>query len=94
MENVLSIIRVLMPFFHGLAAFGLILKIILMLGFRNFDLPYFVLSYFRFYGRSDFQMAENKQRRLYVRLNNLVNYYTYVWAFLCLICLLAFGSLY
>ncbi len=93
MENALSAIRLLMPFFHIITAAGLIIKIFLMLGFRNFDLPYLVASYFRFYERSDLQMAEGKQRRAYVKSNNIINYYTYTYIFLCLICLLAFGSL-
>ena len=94
MENILSALRTLMPVLHVLAAFGLIIKIVLILVFKRFDLPYFVVSYFRFYERSDWQMAEGRQRRAYVRLNNFINYYTYVWLFLCIISLLAFGSLY
>jgi hypothetical protein len=55
-----------------------------MIGFRNFDLPYFVLSYFRFYNETERQMGGNTSRRRYVTLNNYLNIYAYVWIFCAL----------
>jgi len=93
MESLFAAIHVLMPVFHVLLILCLILKIILMTGFRNFDLPYLFLSYFRFYTESEKQMAGNTARKRYVILNNYLNIYTYVWIFLCVVNLLFFGSI-
>jgi hypothetical protein len=93
MESVLQTIHVLMPAFHVLLALSLILKIILMVGFRSFDLPYLFLSYFRFYSESEKRMSGNNRRRRYVTANNYINVYAYFWIFLCIINLLFFGSL-
>ena len=93
MENVLSIIYTILPVLHVLLIAGLITKIILMTGFRNFDLPYLVSSYFRFYDKDDNNnTTSNPKRKLYVVMNNYINYYTYFWVLICLICLLAFGN--
>ena len=93
MESVLQTIHILMPAFHVLLALSLILKIILMVSFRSFDLPYLFLSYFRFYSESEKRMSGNTRRRRYVTANNYINFYAYFWIFLCTINLLFFGSL-
>ena len=93
MESVFQVIHALMPLFHILLVLGLIMKIVLMTGFRNFDLPYLFLSYFRFYGESEKQMSRNNWRSWYVRANNYINFYAYLWAFLCIVNLIFFGSL-
>ena len=94
MESVLQAIHVLMPAFHVLLVLSLILKIVLMTGFRSFDLPYLFLSYFRFYSDSEKQMgSSNTWRKRYVTLNNYLNIYTYIWIFLCVVNLLFFGTI-
>ncbi|HYK47001.1 MAG TPA: hypothetical protein VEV83_17610 [Parafilimonas sp.] len=93
METLFEAIHVAMPVFHVLMVISLILKIVLMTGFRHFDLPYFVISYFRFYSETERQMGGNAARRRYVILNNYINIYTYVWIFLCIINILFFGTL-
>jgi len=93
-DSLLEAIHVLMPVFHALMVLSLILKIILMTGFRNFDLPYLCLSYFRFYSASEREMATNTWRKRYVTLNNYLNIYTYTWLFLCIVDLLFFGTIF
>jgi len=94
MESLFEAIHVLMPVFHVLLVLSLIVKIILMTGFRNFDLPYLFLSYFRFYSDSEKQMSSNAWRKRYVNLNNYLNIYAYVWIFLCIVDLLFFGTIF
>ena len=93
METLFEAIHVAMPVFHVFMVISLILKIVLMIGFRHFDLPYFVLSYFRFYNETERQTGGNTARRRYVILTNYINIYTYVWIFLCIINILFFGTL-
>ena len=93
MDSVFEAIHVLMPVFHVLLVLSLILKIILMTGFRNFDLPYLFLSYFRFYNESEKQMSTNSARKRYVTLNNYLNIYAYVWIFLCIVNLIFYGTI-
>jgi len=94
MESVFEAIHVLMPLFHTLLVLSLILKIVLMTGFRNFDLPYLFLSYFRFYNGTEKQMRGNSWRRRYVTLNNYLNIYAYIWIFFCIVDLLFFGTIF
>lgn len=93
MEIVLNFIYSMMPFFHILAAILLILKVYLILNFRNFDLGYLLSSYFRFYQKRDLEIANSKNRKKFIVINNYVNYYTYAWVFLCIIIIAAFGTL-
>jgi hypothetical protein len=94
MESLFEAIHVLMPVFHTLLVLSLILKIVLMTGFRSFDLPYLFLSYFRFYNDSEKQMSSNTWRKRYVTFNNYLNIYAYVWIFLCIVNLLFFGTIF
>ena len=93
METLFEAIHVLMPVFHILMVLSLVLKIVLMMGFRNFDLPYLFLSYFRFYNDAEKHTGGNTARRRYVTLNNYLNVYAYVWVFLCIVNLLFFGTI-
>ena len=94
MQNVLDGIYSLMPFFDLLMVIFMVVKIILMLGFRSFNIGYFITSYFRFYERSRIDEAHNRSRRWYVMLNNYINYYTYLWLFLCVLSYMAYGKIY
>jgi hypothetical protein len=93
MESLLQAIHILMPAFHVLLVLSLILKIVLMTGFRSFNLPYLFLSYFRFYSDSEKQMSHNNWRKWYVTANNYINFYAYFWVFLCIVNLLFFGTI-
>lgn len=92
MEDIVDFLYLSLPVLHILLVVGIVLKIILMIGFRNFDFPYLLSSYFRFYDKDD-NNSSNAKRKLYVTMNNYINYYTYFWVLACIICLLAFGSL-
>ncbi len=94
MQTLLSSIYAAMPFLDVLMLVLILVKIILILGFRNFDLVYFVASYFRFYEQSSREDARNRSRRWYVGLNNYINYYTYLWMLLCVITYMAYGKFY
>jgi len=94
METVFEAIHVLMPVFHVLLVLSLLLKIILMTGFRSFDLPYLFFSYFRFYNETEKQISRNSWRRRYVSLNGYLNMYAYIWVFLCILDLLFFRTIF
>ena len=94
METILNALHEMLPVFHALMIAGLICKATLMLGFRSFDLPYLVGSYFRFYGDMDKESASNQWRKRYIFINNILNYYAYFWVVLCIISLLVFGDIY
>ena len=93
MESVFQAIHTLMPLFHILLILSLLLKIILMRGFRAFDVPYLFLSYFRFYTDSEKQMSRNAWRKWYVNANSYINFYAYLWVLICVINLFFYGSI-
>ena len=94
MEIILSTLHGMLPIFHVIMIIGIIGKAALIIGFRNFDLPYLVGSYFRFYGDMDKLNATNQWRKKYIFINNLLNYYAYLWVVLCVVSLLVFGNIY
>jgi hypothetical protein len=93
MEIILNTIYSLLIPLHILNLTGLLVKILLSAGFKSLSPVYILTSYFKFYNHEDAERTNNEWRRLYVKLNNGINYYTYAWAFVCLMCLVAFKNL-
>lgn len=89
---ILSSFYASLPVLHILVLLGLLIKIILPMGFNSLNPVYVFTSYFKFYNKEAAQTSNN-WRRLYVRINNPINYFTYFWLFVCLMCLIAFGDI-
>lgn len=94
MQDILADLFFLLPFLHISIVLLLITKIVLILGFRKFDFLYLIGSYFRFYRPDAADDTDKKSRKLYVKLNNYINYYCYFWVAICLVCWIVFGKLY
>jgi hypothetical protein len=90
MDSVIQFIHLLMPGFYVAAALAFILKIILVFNTKGFDLPAFIISFFRLYGESELNMTSNKKRLNYMKFNNYLNYYLYSFILLFIIMLLVF----
>ena len=94
MQDILADLIFLLPLLHISIVLLLITKIVLMLGFRKFDFLYLIGSYFRFYRSDAADETDNKSRKLYVKLNNYINYYCYGWVLVCIFCLVVLGKIY
>ena len=75
---------------HIIAGIAVIIKMFLVFGSKGFNLPAYVFSFFRLYSSSDKQISSNPSRQKYMKLNNIINYYLYVWLFITIILLLVY----
>jgi len=92
MDSVFQFIHGIMPAFYVAAAIAIILKAILIFGNKGFDLPAFIVSFFKLYGRSAKKMTTNKKRLNYMNFNNAINFFLYGFLILFVIMLLVFSK--
>jgi hypothetical protein len=62
----------------------------MVFGYRGFSVIALLMSFFKIYNATDRHMASKKNRKVYMTVNNLVNYYLYFFAVLFVILLLIF----
>ena len=94
MDRLLEILRSIIPYLHALAIILVIVKTVLVFRAKGFNVPAVVGSFFRIYSQSDLQTSHNITRRQYMRTNNFINYYFYLWIFITIIMLVVFQSPY
>jgi len=94
MDQFLEFLHNILPGLHVLAAIAFIVKMIIVFRNKGFNLPALFVSLFRIYSRSDKYMTNNKARQQYIVMNNYINYYLYIWAFITLIVFIVFQSPY
>ena len=75
---------------HTLAGIAIITKMFLVFRSKGFNLPAYVVSFFRVYTSSEKQMSNNPVRQRYMKLNNTINFYLYVWVSITLLLLLVY----
>jgi len=92
MDSILQLLFISWPYLHLLAAIALLIKAWFVFGNRGFDVPGFMLSFFRIYSRRDVQVQNKRKRAVYMQVNNLVNYYLYIWLFITATLLLISGG--
>jgi len=61
-----------------LAAVIFVIKIPVVINYRGFNLADIMKSYFRIYAQDEIKMTTNKKRKLYRRVNNLLNIFLYL----------------
>ncbi len=90
MDSVIELIHTIMPVLYVLAIIGLIVKIIIVFSNKGFDIIALLASFFRLYTTTDLEMTSKKRRVNYMRFNNYLNYYFYVFLFLFTLMLIIF----
>ena len=92
MDVIIKALLVLWPFLHVLAAIAILVKAFLIFASRGFDLPKFVMSFFRIYNGSEIAIQAGKRRATYMIVNNVTNFYLYAWVFITVILFMITGS--
>lgn len=90
MDAVFALFHMLLPMLLIIAGLAIIVKIFLVFNYRGVNLPAFVYSFFRIYNTNDRQSTRSKQRQLYMRLNNIINVYLYITAFVFILVLIVY----
>ena len=85
MNNFIEFVHAVMPVLHALAIIALLLKIIIISQYKGFEIPYFLRSFFRMYNYIDKSNTSNEKRLRFMKINNLLNIYLYLWIFLTLV---------
>lgn len=92
MDQVINLLHEALPFLHILAALAIIVKFVIVFDQKGLDVPAVMLSFFRIYSKDHLQMSSRKKRGQYMRLNNFINFYLYVWVFLTVLLFIIFHS--
>jgi len=94
MDYSLEVLHNIIIYLHILTVIVIILKFVIVIRNKGFDVPTVVSSFFRVYTKSDLYMSNNQARRQYMRLNNLINYYIYGWLLATILIVVVFHSPY
>ena len=92
MDEILSFIHDILPFFHILALTIVLVKICWVINTKGFDFSAIIISFFRIYNEAELHSSSNKKRFKYMRFNNISNYYLYIWLFITLLIYVIFLS--
>lgn len=92
MDSTLEFLHSIIKVLHFLAAFAVILKCVIVFKSKGFNMPAVITSFFRIYTKSDFYMSSNQNRKQFMRTNNVINYYLWIWLFCVIIHLVVFES--
>jgi len=90
MDQVLEILRNIIPYLHVITAILVVVKAFFVFRNKGFNVPAVIGSFFRIYSQSDVQTSHNETRRQYMRINNFINYYLYFWVFVTIIMIVVF----
>jgi hypothetical protein len=90
MDSVIELIHELMPALCIIALLAFAFKTVLVFSYKGFDIPALIVSFFRLYGSAEKEMASQKKRVNYMKLNNYINYYFYIFSFLFILMLVIF----
>jgi len=93
MNFIFEVLYHLLPYLHILAGIAMIFKMVMVFRNKGFDFPAYVISFFRVYTQSDKSMTNSISRKQYMKLNNLINFYLYSWAFITFIIFLVFHDI-
>lgn len=76
MDLIFDLLHKAMPVLYVIAAIALLLKIVLVFYYKGFDLPAFIISFFKLYSKSQRNTASDR-RKTFMRYNNILNCYLY-----------------
>lgn len=94
MDRVLQLIHISIPVLNLITAGIILLKGILIFLNRGFDVPAVIASLFRIYSFSELNMTSDNPRQLYMKMNNILNYFVYCWMLIAIIHFVIFKSLF
>ena len=79
MDIVLNFFRIHLLQFYIAGIIILIIKIILLFRISELSFTEFILSFFTFYNLDEIESAHLKERVSFMRWNNRVNFFFYLW---------------
>lgn len=94
MDRLLELLNQSIPYLHLLTAVILLLKVVIVLLNKGIDVIAVIGSFFRIYSYAEVDMTTDTGRQSYMKLNNYINIYLYVWMLLTCLNFLIFKSLF
>ena len=91
-DSFLEFLYKILPVLHILAGIALIMKMIIIFRIKGFNVPAVFVSFFRIYSKGERYMTNNTARQQYMKMNNYLNYYFYIWMLITVIILLVFHN--
>jgi len=77
MDQLIILIHEIMLLLYVASGLAIIIKIIMVINKKGFDLPSIIISFFRIYGKAERMHDRNKKRLKYMQYNNWLNYLIY-----------------
>jgi hypothetical protein len=84
-DLIVETISKMLPFLALSIVFAVLAKGYLIARVKGLDLAEILFSFFRFYSADERQMTTKRRRLVFMRWNNLLNYYIYLIAGICLL---------
>lgn len=94
MDRLLELLNQSIPYLHLLTAVILLLKVVIVLMNKGIDVIAIIGSFFRIYSYAEVDMTTDTSRQGYMKMNNYLNIYLYVWILLTCLNFLIFKSLF
>ncbi len=85
MDRYIIFIHDILPVLNIMAGLAIIIKIILVFRIRDFNVPNVLASFFKIYDGSERSTTTNPKRILFMNINNIINYYLYLWVIIVLL---------
>ena len=83
---------VIITLLNILAVVCVVIKIIMAVNKRGLNMVPLVWSFFKVYSRNEIYSVSNQKRRLYMRVNNFINLYLYLWIILTLLLIVIYKA--
>ncbi len=78
MDYIVEIVHKGLPFFILIIVLAIIAKGYLIARIKRFDIPETFFSFFKIYSTDQINMSSKRRRVLFMRFNNLINYFVYI----------------
>ncbi len=82
MDKVISFLHDILPFFHVTAILVILFKLTVVIANKGLNPAALLISFFRIYTKEDRKSTENERRLLFMKWNNILNWYLYIWLIL------------
>ena len=76
-DSIIVALHQAMPYVYILCALAFIIKFILVVNSKGFDLPALFISFFKIYSKSQ-RNTSSQRRKVFMKYNNFINYFLYV----------------
>gem|GEM_PF-2554294 len=94
MNHFFEFLYSILPALNVISVIALLLKSVIVFRRKGFNLPEYMISFFRIYTGSEREMTHSTSRLRYMRINNLINFYIYLWIMITLIIFIVFRKFY